>query len=127
MPRSRLKLAIPFVGKDVPSRSSEFAHPDVVLGLSVLAYRYSGMRYTDFDTIMANVCATFEKEVGPYRRRKSSMLYESWIVEAGGAVKGSLAASNNLTDKPSKPPVAEGEGGRKGDGDWIGRAFWRWS
>ena len=27
MPRSRLKLAVPFMGKDVPSRSSEFAHP----------------------------------------------------------------------------------------------------
>tara|TARA_B100000780_G_scaffold64561_1_gene42270 strand:- start:41 stop:904 length:864 start_codon:yes stop_codon:yes gene_type:complete len=27
MPRSRLKLAIPFLGKDCPSRASEFAHP----------------------------------------------------------------------------------------------------
>jgi ElaB/YqjD/DUF883 family membrane-anchored ribosome-binding protein len=27
VPRSRLKLAVPFVGKDVPSKSSEFAHP----------------------------------------------------------------------------------------------------
>ena len=39
MPRSRLKLAIPFVGKDVPSRASEFAHPDIIIGLTVLAYR----------------------------------------------------------------------------------------
>ena len=39
MPRSRFKLAIPFVGKDVPSRASEFAHPDVIIGLTVLAYR----------------------------------------------------------------------------------------
>ncbi|CAM9096575.1 unnamed protein product, partial [Heterosigma akashiwo] len=37
MPRSRAKLAVPFVGKDVPSRSSEFAHPDVIIGLTVLA------------------------------------------------------------------------------------------
>ena len=51
MPRSRAKLAIPFVGKDVPSRSSEFAHPDVIIGLSILAYRYSGMRYSDFDQV----------------------------------------------------------------------------
>ena len=28
MPATRFKCAIPFVGKDVPSRSSEFAHPD---------------------------------------------------------------------------------------------------
>ena len=39
MPLSRLKLAIPFEGKDVPSRASEFAHPDVIIGLSILAYR----------------------------------------------------------------------------------------
>lgn len=38
-PRSRLKLAVPFVGKDVPSKSSEFAHPDVTIGLTILAYR----------------------------------------------------------------------------------------
>jgi hypothetical protein len=30
MPRTRWKLGIPFISKDVPSRSSEFAHPDVV-------------------------------------------------------------------------------------------------
>ena len=44
MPRSRVKLAIPFLGKDVPSQASEFAHPDVILGLTVLAYRYEGLR-----------------------------------------------------------------------------------
>jgi hypothetical protein len=40
VPRSRLKLGVPFVGKDVPSKSSEFAHPDVIIGLTVLAFRY---------------------------------------------------------------------------------------
>jgi hypothetical protein len=40
VPRSRLKLGVPFIGKDVPSKSSEFAHPDVIIGLTVLAYRY---------------------------------------------------------------------------------------
>ena len=43
-PRSRLKLAIPFVGKDVPSTASEFAHPDIIIGLTVLAYRYGARR-----------------------------------------------------------------------------------
>ena len=28
----RQLLAIPFVGKDVPSQASEFAHPDVLIG-----------------------------------------------------------------------------------------------
>ena len=39
VPRSRLKLAVPFIGKDVPSKSSEFAHPDIIIGLTILAYR----------------------------------------------------------------------------------------
>jgi hypothetical protein len=30
VPRSRLKLAVPFMGKDVPSKSSEFAHPGLL-------------------------------------------------------------------------------------------------
>ena len=50
VPRSRLKLGVPFVGKDVPSRSSEFAHPDVIIGLTVLAYRY--------DIISLNISTT---------------------------------------------------------------------
>ena len=32
VPRSRLKLAVPFIGKDVPSKASEFAHPDIIIG-----------------------------------------------------------------------------------------------
>jgi hypothetical protein len=40
MPMSRQLLALPFVGKDLPSDASEFAHPDVVIGLTILAYRY---------------------------------------------------------------------------------------
>ena len=38
-------MAVPYVGKDVPSRSSEFAHPDVLIGLTVLAYRYEVKPY----------------------------------------------------------------------------------
>ena len=93
MPRSRAKLAIPFVGKDVPSRSSEFAHPDIIIGLTVLAYRYEGLRKVDFEQdIIALVRATFEKEIGPFRSRKSSIMYEQWVAAAGGAIKGGFAA-----------------------------------
>ena len=44
MPTTRKLLAVPFLGKDVPSSASEFAHPDVVIGFTILAYRYEGMR-----------------------------------------------------------------------------------
>jgi hypothetical protein len=94
MPRTRGKLAIPFVGKDVPSRSSEFAHPDVILGLTILGYRYEGLRWSDFEDIIANIRSTLTKEIGPYRLRKSSILYSNWVKDAGGFIKGE---ENDLT------------------------------
>ena len=42
LPRSRRFLAVPFVGKDAPSLASEFAHPDIVIGLTMLSYRCAG-------------------------------------------------------------------------------------
>lgn len=50
--------------QDVPSRSSEFAHPDVIIGLTVLAYRYEGLRWTDFDEVVKMLVTTYGKEVG---------------------------------------------------------------
>lgn len=34
---TRKKLAVPFVGKDVPSPAAEFAQPDVAIGLTCMA------------------------------------------------------------------------------------------
>jgi hypothetical protein len=51
-PATRQFLAVPFVGKDVPSEASEFSHPDVLIGLTVLAYRYEGLRLTDFHHVL---------------------------------------------------------------------------
>ena len=47
VPSSRQLLAVPFVGKDVPSRASEWSHPDVLIGLTLAAYRYEGLRRDD--------------------------------------------------------------------------------
>ena len=96
MPRSRFKLAIPFVGKDVPSRASEFAHPDIIIGLTVLAYRFEGLRRTDFEQDVITLLRTdFEREVGPFPTRKSAILYESWVAQAGGRIKGRRAATDS--------------------------------
>ena len=98
MPRSRFKLAIPFVGKDVPSRASEFAHPDIIIGLTILAYRYEGLRRPDFEQdVIAPLRADFEKEVGPFPLRKSCQLYHSWVTAAGGIIKGSGGANGGAT------------------------------
>ncbi len=96
VPRSRLKLCVPFVGKDVPSKSSEFAHPDVIIGLTILAYRYSGMRYEDFLTLVDSLTAEFVQEIGPARDRASSRRHESWVLSAGGRIRG---LANNPADE----------------------------
>ncbi|KAH8066222.1 hypothetical protein JL722_639 [Aureococcus anophagefferens] len=106
MPLSRRVLAIPFVGKDTPSRSSEFAHPDVIIGLTILAYRYSGMPYSAVERVVSALLASFEKELGPFRRRKSSLLFEHWISAAGGALKTSDTASSMICETGDDVPRA---------------------
>lgn len=88
VPRSRLKLAVPFIGKDVPSKSSEFAHPDVIIGLTILAYRYSGVRHDDYVDVIDSLTAQFSREIGPARDRDSSCRHEKWVHAAGGAIRG---------------------------------------
>ncbi|KAF0690318.1 Aste57867_18249 [Aphanomyces stellatus] len=78
---SRLLLAVPFVGKDVPSRSSEFAHPDVLIGLTILAYRYEGIRRSDVKTIVAQLKHDFSRQLGPRDERPACVLFRSWVVE----------------------------------------------
>jgi hypothetical protein len=40
VPRTRLKLAVPYVGKDSPSKSSEFAHPGIYIYTYTYTYLY---------------------------------------------------------------------------------------
>uniref|UniRef100_A0A7R9W9B5 ubiquitinyl hydrolase 1 n=1 Tax=Pseudictyota dubia TaxID=2749911 RepID=A0A7R9W9B5_9STRA len=85
---TRRLAAVPFVGKDVPSRASQFSHPDVVIGLTILAFRYEGLRYTDFTTLITELRETLDTEIGPYHKRPSALRYKSWVEEAGGKVRG---------------------------------------
>ena len=63
LPRSRRYLAVPFVGKDAPSAASEYAHPDIGIGLTYLAYRYEGLRRTDFGGCLQHMRATLQAEI----------------------------------------------------------------
>jgi hypothetical protein len=64
MPKSRRLCAVPFLGKDVPTTASEFSHPDVVIGLTILAYRYEGMRESDFTSGMKALIDQMTFETG---------------------------------------------------------------
>ncbi|MHA7841058.1 MAG: DUF3645 domain-containing protein [Gammaproteobacteria bacterium] len=36
-------IAVPFIGKDTPTLRSEFSHPDVMIGFTILSYLYKGL------------------------------------------------------------------------------------
>ena len=59
IPPSRQLLAVPFIGKDVPSPSSEFAHPEVIIGLTVLAYRHAGLRIGNTKMLVSHMKQKF--------------------------------------------------------------------
>ena len=105
MPSSRAVLAVPFVGKDVPSRSSEFAHPDIIIGLTILGYRYEGLRESDFHDVIASLRSTLTKEIGPYATRKSTIRYNKFVAAAGGRIRGQQA----YRDEDDKKQGAETE------------------
>eukprot|EP00975_Prorocentrum_lima_P018453 3885426-Prorocentrum_lima.AAC.1 len=88
VPKTRLKLAVPFIGKDVPSRASEFAHPDVIISLTVMAFRYQGLRKTDFTHVMDAVAEDYSKEPGPPTKRRTTHMYNDWVHSSDGFVRG---------------------------------------
>ena len=76
--KNRRLLGIPFIGKDAPSPFAEFAHPDAVIGLTILAYRYDGLRRDDVVNVLNRLKSKFERENGPKTHRKSYQRWESW-------------------------------------------------
>lgn len=130
MPDTRRYLAIPFEGKDVPSKSSEFAHPDITIGLTILGYRYEGLRYTDFDQIMNSLRATLAKEVGPYSQRKSSLLHAEWVTQAGGIVQTRALSDDTVAKVPGIWQQQRQPGGlewqelpQEEQDEWMGKAM----
>eukprot|EP00796_Vickermania_ingenoplastis_P003610 gene3610-2550_t len=79
MPLSRQLTAVPFVAKDVPSASSEFAHPDVAIGLTVLAFRYEGLRRRDTKRLLQGLKRDLMKQRGPKDQRPAELLYQEWV------------------------------------------------
>jgi hypothetical protein len=88
VPRSRSITSVPFVGKDVPSERSEFAHPDVIISLTILAFRYEGIRYFELKNLLRALQRSMWEEEGPYAKRPSSRQFVEWVHLAGGKVRG---------------------------------------
>lgn len=75
---SRRLMAVPFLGKDVPSRSSEFAHADIAIGLTILAFRYHGFRTHDVTDLLKQLKRDFNRENGVRDQKPSFVLFERW-------------------------------------------------
>ena len=76
---SRELLAVPFTGKDAPSKAAEFAIPEVIIGLTVVAYRREGLRDRDVVRLLTRLLLDSSKDFGtePDKREESQML-ERW-------------------------------------------------
>ena len=128
LPRSRRFLAVPFVGKDAPSHASEYAHPDIAIGLATLAYRYEGLRPADFGAAIHQLRAELDSEVGPALKRPASLQWIRWVQAVGKRVRGTATAPRRASEggadaaasapagSPAKPAGAGGGGGGGGGG-----------
>lgn len=78
-PKSRKLSAVPFVGKDTPSPSSEFAHVDILAGLTLIAYTQQGLRLSDTISLLIRLKDSLSNELGPESTRPSSILFSTWL------------------------------------------------
>ncbi|CAE7939338.1 unnamed protein product [Symbiodinium sp. KB8] len=99
MPESRRLLAVPFIGKDVPSAASEFAHPEVLIGLTILSYRYEGMRDSDMFHVLEQMKESLKQELGPFPDRPSGIRFTSWLTRAN-ILRSSKGLKELETDVP---------------------------
>ena len=82
VPASRLLLAVPFKGLEQPSESAEFAHPDVAIGLTILAYRHEGLRPCDLRVVIVKLKAKMQNNSGPIEKRAEFVLWKDWTENA---------------------------------------------
>ena len=100
---SRELLAVPFMGKDAPSRSSEFANPEVIIGLTVAAYRIEGLRERDMKYLVSQLLLDFGKSPAPQDQRVEHQVFERW--KASGLSRWVATHGDDL-EPPSVLPLA---------------------
>ena len=100
----------------VPSRSSEFAHPDVLIGLSILAYRYEGLRLQDLKRLVKQLKKDYSRQVGNKSERPACILFEQWKAMGRGRIMQERlrTAKNDAQDARDAAEDAAG-GESKGD------------
>lgn len=59
-----------------------------MIGLTILAFRYEGLRESDFLTFMKDIQQKMWNEEGAYEKRPTAKLFGEWVLMAGGRVRG---------------------------------------
>lgn len=125
--RSRLFLAVPFIGKDQPSAAAEFSQPDVTIGLTNLAYTLQGLRKMDLERVLEHLKRQFYRENGPAEQRLATKIYSSWIEKAGGEICGDAPRSRTTRERSLQlstsclyldSRIAESSSGAYGESIW---------
>mmetsp|Transcript_5552 Transcript_5552/g.9906 ORF Transcript_5552/g.9906 Transcript_5552/m.9906 type:complete len:2248 (-) Transcript_5552:144-6887(-) len=86
---TRRFMSVPFIGKDTPSPASEFSHPDILILLTLLSYRYGGLRLSDAELLVKTLQLHLKHESGPVMQRPSYLTFDRFL-------NSSSAGSNNV-------------------------------
>ena len=79
---TRIKVnKYPFVER-CASSAAEFAQPDVLIGATILAYRYEGLRESDLKTTIRMLKENLHQESGPKKQRPAYRIFENWVNSA---------------------------------------------
>ena len=87
------EIAIPFKGKDLPSEKSEFSHPEIMIGFTILSYFYNGLSCQQMRKILVrlkssknnadikyfNDCIIMSKSYIEEEIEKNKIPYPKWI------------------------------------------------
>lgn len=72
---------------------------DIVIGFTILAYRYEGLRrgglQDDFRKLVRNLKKSMGDEQGPHVKRPSSRRYVKWVELAGGRCRGTSSKEDD--------------------------------
>ena len=74
--RENYSMAVPYLAKDVASERTEFAHPDIVLLLTVATYYQSGLTKKQVQTVF--------KKLSGIAASEADNIYAKWREELGG-------------------------------------------
>ena len=76
---TRRMLAVPFVGKGVPARVSEFASPEMMIGMTVLAYHVEGLRVSDVKGLVRYFSDKLNDQLGNMKTRSARIEFENFL------------------------------------------------